>query len=68
MTDDERDEMLIEIRTLLGADKEAREKRDAVVDKRLDAHAADIKTLREWRNYLVGGWAAICAYIEYRSQ
>ena len=25
--------------------------------KRLDAHAVDIKGLREWRNYLSGAWA-----------
>ena len=27
--------------------------------KRLDAHAADLKMLREWRNYISGGIAVI---------
>ncbi len=27
--------------------------------KRLDSHAADIKSLREWRNYLSGAWAVV---------
>lgn len=31
--------------------------------KRLDSHAADIKSLREWRNYLAGGFAVITAYL-----
>jgi hypothetical protein len=64
MTDDERDELLIR----LDAKFDARVERDAIVDKRLDAHAADIKSLREWRNYLVGAWAAACAWVEYRSK
>lgn len=33
------------------------------VNKRLDAHAADIKSLREWRYYLGGGIATIGAYL-----
>lgn len=31
--------------------------------KRIDSHAADIKSLREWRNYLAGGFTAITAYL-----
>ena len=34
-----------------------------IVNKRLDAHASDIKSLREWRNYLGGGLAVIGAYL-----
>lgn len=31
--------------------------------KRLDSHAADIKSLREWRNYLTGGITTIAALL-----
>lgn len=34
-----------------------------VINKRLDAHASDLKSLREWRNYLAGGMAVIGAYL-----
>ncbi len=30
-----------------------------IINKRLDAHASDIKSLREWRNYLSGAWAVV---------
>lgn len=29
--------------------------------KRLDSHASDIKSLRDWRNYLSGAWAVLAA-------
>lgn len=37
-----------------------------IVNKRLDAHAADIKVLREWRNYLAGGLAVVGAALGFR--
>ena len=30
-----------------------------VINKRLDAHAGDLKTLKEWRGYISGGIAAV---------
>ncbi len=34
-----------------------------VINKRLDAHASDLKSLREWRMYLTGGWAVVSAWL-----
>ena len=33
------------------------------INKRLDSHATDIKSLREWRMYLSGGWAVVAAWL-----
>jgi len=33
----------------------------AEINKRLDAQAARISVLENWRNYLLGGWAAFMA-------
>ncbi len=30
-----------------------------VINKRLDSHAGDLKTLKEWRGYISGGLAVI---------
>lgn len=36
-----------------------------VINKRLDSHAADLKTLKEWRAYITGGLAVIGAAFGY---
>lgn len=37
-----------------------------VIESRLNSHASDIKSLREWRYYSGGAIAAIAAYFGFR--
>lgn len=61
MNEDEMKELLIRMDE---RGKRIEEKFDAhseVANKRLDAHAESIKSLKEWRSYLSGAWAVIAA-------
>ena len=40
--------------------------RNEVTDKRLDSHAADIKSLRSWRSWSAGVGAALSALFGYK--
>jgi hypothetical protein len=61
MKDDERDDILSRLDQGFADFRKTYDERNRVIDHRLDAHAHDIKGLREWRNYLSGAWAVIAA-------
>ncbi len=63
MTDDERDELLIRLDQGFSDFRKTNDDNSNVVDRRLNAHASDIKSLREWRFYYGGVFAAIGAYL-----
>ena len=56
-------EILILLRQEVQNEMKQRAIDQAVVNRRLDSHASDIKSLREWRFYYGGVFAAIGAYL-----
>lgn len=63
--DDELRSVIIRIDERTKNMAEAQEKRDEMVDKRLDAHAGKIRALENWRNWIGGGMAVIGGFIAW---
>lgn len=63
MNDEDRDEILIRLDQWREQTSQQYLIDKEIINKRLDSHAGDIKSLREWRFYYGGIFAAIGAYL-----